>query len=133
MLGWVRYLKIIQWVNRRYDMRLIVLCPDEVYQTGIVCGRNTMAVNGECGHAELSLLLLRAVLRCPPGDTLKFDKACSWLSFREMASQALLFYPASEPGHPATQKAYRQRDSIVKRLGFTSLMRLKIFMAGFIR
>lgn len=34
LLGWWRYLKITQWVMHRYDIRLIVLCPDEVYRAG---------------------------------------------------------------------------------------------------
>lgn len=35
LLGWYRYLKTVLRVAGRYDVRLIVLCPEVVYRSGL--------------------------------------------------------------------------------------------------
>lgn len=132
LLGWWRYLKITQWVMHRYDIRLIVLCPDEVYQAGIVCGRNTVAVNGERSCIHLSRSLQQAVQRRLPEEILAPYRECVRLFFLERAVQALRIHPAGESDCPAARRAYYRREQMVLRLGFTSLMKLKVFMAGFV-
>lgn len=132
LLGWWRYLKITRWVMHRYDIRLIVLCPDEVYQAGIVCGRNTVAVNGERSCIHLSRPLQQAVQRRLPEEILAPYRECVRLFFLERAVQALRIHPAGESDCPAARRAYYRREQMVQRLGFTSLMKLKVFMAGFV-
>ncbi|PSY59137.1 hypothetical protein C7B18_28055, partial [Escherichia coli] len=89
LLGWWRYLKITQWVAYRYDIRLIVLCPDEVCRTDVVCGRNTVTVNGECSCIHLSRSLQQTVQRCLPDGMPESQWDCVKLSFLERASQTL--------------------------------------------
>ncbi len=132
LLGGWRYLRITQWVACRYDIRLVVLCPDEVYRSGIIYGSNIVVVNGVCGSIQLSLLLQQAVQRCLPG-TEKDVQVYMWSSFREKASLALSVNPASEPDKAAALKAYRRRWVMLQRLGFVSLIKLQVFMAGFFR
>ncbi len=127
LLGWWRYLKITQWVMHRYDIRLIVLCPDEVHRAGIVCGRNTAAVNGERSCIHLSRSLQQA-----PEEILAPYRECVRLFFLERAVQALRIHPAGESDRPAARKAYYRRNRMVQRLEFTSLLKLKVFMAGFV-
>lgn len=57
LLGWYRYLKTVPRVAGRYDVRLIVLCPEVVYRSGLVCGRNIVAVNGEDELVQLVQVL----------------------------------------------------------------------------
>ena len=134
LLGWWRYLKITQWVMHRYDIRLIVLCPDEVHRAKIVCGRNTQAVNGERSCIHLSRSLRQAVLCYLPEEIPELLlRDCRILSFPERASLALEIHPAREPDSLSARRAYYRRDLMVQRLGFTSLMKLKVFMAGFVR
>ncbi|MDQ9272990.1 hypothetical protein KJE05_24070 [Escherichia marmotae] len=132
LLGWWRYLKIISWVAHRYDIRLIVLCPDEVHRAGIVCGRNTVTVNGERSCIHLSQSLQQAVQRCLSEEILTPYRECVGLSFLERAVQALRIDPAGESDCPAARRAYYRREQMVQRLGFVSLMKLKVFMAGFV-
>lgn len=133
LLGWWRYLKIIQWIAYRYDIRLIVLCPDEVFRARIVCSKNTQAVNGECGCIHLSRSLQQAVQFCLPEVILAPYRKYVRLFFLERAVQALQIIPARESDCPAARRAYYRRDRIVQCLGFISLLKLKVFMAGFVR
>ncbi|PSY59127.1 hypothetical protein C7B18_28060, partial [Escherichia coli] len=89
LLGWWRYLKITQWVAYRYDIRLIVLCPDEVCRTDVVCGRNIVTVNGERSCIHLSRSLQQTVQRCLPDGMPESQWDCVKLSFLERASQTL--------------------------------------------
>ncbi|EAB3093705.1 hypothetical protein C6O39_21035 [Salmonella enterica] len=131
-LGWWRYLKITQWVMHRYDIQLIVLCPDEVHRAGIVCGRNTVVVNGERSCIHLSRSLQQAVQRRLPEAILAPYRECVRLFFLERAVQTLRIHPAGESDCPAARRAYYRRYRIVQRLGFISLLKLKVFMAGFV-
>ncbi|ERA31529.1 hypothetical protein H001_03166 [Escherichia coli UMEA 3955-1] len=132
LLGWWRYLKITQWVMHRYDIRLIVLCPDEVYRAGIVCGRNTVAVNGEGSCIHLSRSLQQAVQRCLPEEILASYRERIRQPFLERAVQTLRIHPAGESDCPVARRAYYRRYRIVQLLGFISLLKLKVFMAGFV-
>lgn len=132
LLGWWRYLKITQWMMHRYDIRLIVLCPAEVHRAGIVCGRNTVAVNGERSCIHLSRSLQQAVRRRLSEERLAPYREYIRQFFLERAVQALQIYPAGESDIPAARRAYYRREQMVQRLGFTSLLKLKIFMTGFV-
>ncbi len=132
LLGGWRYLKIIQWVMHRYDIRLIVLCPDEVHRAGIVCGRNTVAVNGERSCIHLSCSLQQAIKHRLPEEMLVSCREYIRLFFLERAVRALWIYPAGESDGPAARRAYYRRDRMVQGLGFTSLLKLKVLMAGFV-
>lgn len=132
LLGWWRYMKITQWVVHRYDIRLIVLCPAEVYQASIIYGRNTVAVNGERSCIYLSRSLQQAMQCYLQEEMPESHWNYRELSFLEIASLALLIYPAQEPDYSAARRAYQRRGRLVKYLGFTSLLKLKVFMAGFV-
>lgn len=132
LLGWWRYLKITQWVMQRYDIRLIVLCSDEVHRAGIVCGRNIVAVNGECSCIHLSRSLQQAVQRRLPEEILVPYRECVRAFFLERAVQVLRIHPAGESNCLVARRAYYRREQMVLRLGFASLMKLKVFMAGFV-
>lgn len=47
LLGWWRWLRLIQWLSARYGVWLIVLCPSAVYSMEIIRGKNIVPVNGE--------------------------------------------------------------------------------------
>lgn len=131
LLGWARYLKIIHWISHRYAVRMIILCPGEVYRTGIVCSQNTVVVNGEYQPAQLSLLLMQSVQYClQPESDWHGSQPCTCSLFWDRAFRALLISATAAPDRSAAKKAYRQRDLIVQRLAFTSLMKLKVVMAG---
>ncbi|WP_252322782.1 hypothetical protein [Escherichia coli] len=116
----------------RYDIQLIVLCPDEVHRAGIVCGRNTVVVNGERSCIHLFRSLQQAVQRRLPEAILAPYRECVRLFFLERAVQTLRIHPAGESDCPAARRAYYRRYRIVQRLGFISLLKLKVFMAGFV-
>ncbi|EFO1265983.1 hypothetical protein DXV24_23015 [Escherichia albertii] len=132
LLGWWRYMKITQWVVHRYDIRLIVLCPAEVYQASIIYGRNTVAVNGERSCIYLSRSLQQAMQCYLSEEMPELHRECRTLFFLEEASLALQILPARESDCPAARKEYYRRERLVQRLGFTSLMKLKVFMVGFV-
>lgn len=132
LMGWWRYLKITQWVMHRYDIRLIVLCPDEVYQTSIVYGRNTVVVNGALGCIHLSRSLQQAMQHYQMEESLTPYRECLGLFFLKRAVQALRILPDWKSDKPGARRAYYLRSMIIQRLGFTSLMKLRVFMAGFV-
>lgn len=132
LLGWWRYLKITQWVAYRYDIRLIVLCPDEVFRTDAVCGRNTVAVNGERSCIHLFRSLQQSVQRRLPEEILAPYRECVRGGFLERSVQTLRIHPAGESDSLAARREYYRRDRMVQRLGFTSLLKLKVFMANYI-
>lgn len=134
LLGWWRYLKITQWVMHRYDIRTIVLCPDDVYQTSIVYGRNTVVVNGALSCIHLSKSLQHAMQHCPMEESLTPYRECFGLFFlkRVVQAQALRILPDRKSDKPMIRRAYYRRSMIVQRLGFSSLMKLRVFMAGFV-
>ena len=83
LLGWCRYLKTARWIAGRYDIRLIVLCPEVVYRSGVVCGRNMVAVNGESELFQLIQALTQTVLN----NFQKGDNAYSALFDHGLASK----------------------------------------------
>lgn len=129
LLGWYRYLKTARWITGRYDIRLIVLCPDVVYRSGVVCGRNIVAVDGESELSQLAQLLTLTVLNnFQKGDKEDNQKAM-WPVFQEKVSEIMLISPSSEADITRARKAYRLRNVMVQHLGFSTLLQLKVFMA----
>ncbi|WP_240780270.1 hypothetical protein [Escherichia sp. E10V4] len=90
-------------------------------------------MKGERSCIHLSRSLQQAVQRRLPEEILTPYQECVRLFFLERAVQALQIYPAGESEYPAARRAYYRREQMVLRLGFTSLLKLKVFMAGFIR
>lgn len=133
LLGWGRYLEIILWVKHRYDIRLVVLCPKDVYRTMIICGRNTIAVNGEQGLSLLLQALLQAVQYGFPEYCQTFYWRHTMSSSLQMAFRALQMSPSVTTERSEVFKRYQRRRAIVQRLGFSSLLKLKIFMAGLVK
>lgn len=133
LLGWWRYLRVIHWLSFRYDIKLIVLCPDEVYRTGIVCGKGIISVNGTCGYFQLLLSLSRILQYCLSEILVDHVQSNTTLFFKEMVSQALLHSPASKKDRSVARREYHRREMLVHRLGFRSLLALKVFIAGYIR
>ncbi|WP_423256661.1 hypothetical protein [Escherichia coli] len=91
-----------------------------------------MAVNGERRCIQLSRSLQQAVPRRLPEEILAPYREGVRGFFLERAVQALRIHPAGESDCPAARRAYYRREQMVLRLGFTSLMKLKVFMAGFV-
>ncbi|MCZ8880679.1 hypothetical protein PS051_25210 (plasmid) [Escherichia albertii] len=79
----------------------------------------------------MSRSLQQAVQRRLPEEILAPYRECVSF-FLERAVQALRIHPAGESDCPAARRAYYRREQMVLRLGFTSLMKLKVFMAGFV-
>lgn len=130
LLGWYRYLKIVQWMAGRYDVQMIVLCPEVVYRSGVVRGRNVVAVNGESGIFLLAQVLTQSVQNFfQKGDEKDCQKDISSFSLKKV-SETFLISPSSESDITRARKAYNQRSVMLQHLGFTSLLKLKVFMAG---
>lgn len=127
LLGWCRYLKTVQWVAGRYDVRLIVLCPDVVYQSGVVSGRNMMAVNGERELFQLVQELTQTILNNYQKGDKEYNR--EWSVFLEKVSEIMLISPSSETNVTLARRAYRLRNLMVQHVGFSSLLKLKVFMA----
>ncbi|WP_252105502.1 hypothetical protein [Escherichia coli] len=129
LLGWYRYLKTVLRVTGRYDVRLIVLCPEVVYRSGLVCGINIVAVNGEDELVQLVQVLTQTELNnFQKGDNEDNQKVI-WSVFLEKASEILLTSPSSETDVTRARRAYSQRSLMLQYLGFSSLLKLKVFMA----
>ncbi len=129
LLGWYRYLKTVFRVAGRYDVRLIVLCPEVVYRSGLVCGRNMVAVNGESGLFQLIQVLTQTVLNNFQKGDKEDNQKVMWPVFLEKASEILLISPSSETDVTGARRAYSQRSLMLQYLGFSSLLKLKVFMA----
>lgn len=130
LLGWCRYLKTIRWVAGRYDVRLIVLCPEVVYRSGVVNGRNMVAVNGENKLFRLVQVVTQTVLNHFQKGDKEGNQKAMWSVFLEQASEIMLISPSSETGVTQARRAYHVRNLMVQHLGFPSLLKLKVFMAG---
>lgn len=129
LLGWCRYLKTARWVAGRYNVRLIVLCPEVVYRSGVICGRNMVAVNGESELFQLVRVLTQTVQNYfEKGGEADSQKDMGSV-FLEKASETLLISPSSETDVTRARKAYSQRSLMLQHLGFPSLLKLKVFMA----
>lgn len=129
LLGWCRYLKTVRWVAGRYDIRLIVLCPEVVYRSGVVCGRNIVAVNGESELFQLVQVLTQTVLNNFQKGYKEDNQKAIWSVFLEKVSEIMLISPSSETNVTQARKAYRLRNLMIQYLGFSSLLQLKVFMA----
>ena len=132
LLGWYRYLKVARWITGRYDIRLIVLCPDVVYRSGVVCGRNMVAMDGESELSLLAQLLTLTVLNNFQKGYKEDNQKAMWPVFQEKVSEIMLISPSSETDITRARRAYSQRSSMLQCLGFPSLLKLKVFMAGFV-
>lgn len=101
-LGWWRYLKITQWVAYRYDIQLIVMCPDEVHWVGISWYYMWQKYSGSerrtlllcCIH--LSRSLQQAVQCGLSEEILALYRECIRQFFLEKAVQTLRIHPAGE-------------------------------------
>ena len=129
LLGWYRYLKTVLRVAGRYDVRLIVLCPEVVYRSGLVCGRNMVAVSGEDELVQLVQVLTQTVLNNFQKEYKEGNQKATWPVFLEKASEILLISPSSETDVTGARRAYSQRSLMLQYLGFSSLLKLKVFMA----
>ncbi|MCZ9118110.1 hypothetical protein OM304_24155 [Escherichia albertii] len=89
-------------------------------------------MNGERSCIHLSRSLQQAVQRRLPEEILAPYRECVRGGVLERAVQALRIHPAGGADCPAARRAYYRREQMVLRLGFTSLMKLKVFMAGFV-
>ena len=130
LLGWWRYLKLTQWVANRYDVQLIIICSENVYCSGVIRGRNMVAINGERELFQLTLELLPIVQNFSRKGGKEHHQKYMWSVFQEKASQALSISPSSETDVIRARKAYSQRSLMLQHLGFATLLKLRVFMAG---
>lgn len=132
LLGWWRWLRLIQWLSARYSVCLIVLCPSVVYSMEILHGKNIVPVNGEQGKKELCYRLCSVICgsryegvegrRGWNGDIYRF-----WWG----ASRCLLENPLSGQDRNSVRRAYHRRAGLLQGCGTPSLHVLRVFMAGF--
>ncbi|MEC9534026.1 hypothetical protein RCT15_18720 [Escherichia marmotae] len=80
----------------------------------------------------MSRSLQQAVQRRLPEEILVPYRECVRAFFLERAVQVLRIHPAGESNCLVARRAYYRREQMVLRLGFASLMKLKVFMAGFV-
>ncbi len=89
-----------------------------------------VAVNGESELFQLIQVLTQTVLNNFQKGDKEDNQNVMWPVFLEKASEILLISPSSETDVTRAQRAYRQRNLMVQHLGFPSLLKLKVFMAG---
>ncbi|EGI6182050.1 hypothetical protein VW37_004536 [Salmonella enterica subsp. houtenae serovar 51:z4,z23:-] len=61
LVGWWRYLRLIQWLEKYYEINLIVLCPARIFLMNIFCGENVIWLNGEASLISVSGFLYCAL------------------------------------------------------------------------
>lgn len=129
LLGWWQYLKLTGWLSRRYDIRLVVLCPEMVYRSGVVRGRNIETVNGERAVSLLTEDIRRALQQNVWRRAGK--KSCNMSAdFWDLAVCCLQLKPSEEMTLQQLRREYQRRNLLLQETGFETLLCLKVFMAG---
>ena len=137
LLGWWRYLRIMDWLVWRYEgVRFIVLCPAVVYDSGVTDAENMLSVNGSVDLMLLSESLLRCFRKGGPVVGASGTAWCAglrrgWLGFRRMASWCLQMRPAELEEMIQLRREYRLRAQLLRETGFHTLLALEVFMAGY--
>ncbi len=132
LLGWWRWLRLIQWLSARYSVCLIVLCPSVVYSMKILHGKNIVPVNGEQGKKGLCDRLCSVLCRLRNERVNgKQGRNEGIYRFWRGASRCLLENPLSEQERNLVRKAYHRRAGLLLGCGLGSLHVLRVFMAGF--
>lgn len=127
-IGWWRYLRLIQWLNNRYEINLIVLCPLQIFLMGIFCGENVVWLNGNAALASLSASL-KFALKEKNRDTIR-KNGNGINEFWRYAFMCLQEKPSDEIKMNLSKKAYHRRLSLLRRMNFNSMHALRIFMSG---
>ncbi len=127
-IGWWRYLRLIQWLNNRYDIKLIVLCPVQMLFMKVFCGENVVWLNGNTSLAFLSDSL-GYVLKEKNRDMIK-NAGKDINEFWHYAFMCLREEPSAEVKAGSSKKAYYRRLSWLRRLNFNSMHSLRVFMSG---
>lgn len=130
LLGWWQYLKLAGWLSRRYDIRLLVLCPEIVYRSGVVGGRNIEPVNGERAVPLLTEDIGRTLRQNVWRRAGKKSNSIS-ADFWNLAVCCLQLKPSDETTLQQLRREYQRRNLLLQETGFETLLCLRIFMAGY--
>ena len=128
LTGWWRYLRLIQWLERRHDIRFIVLCPARIFSVKMPGGKNVIWSDGEASQASVSAHLCSALNAGMINDT--HDTGEDIDAFWAYSLMCLRETPSAEPGAGLIRKAYRRRLALLQRLNLRSVHFLRIFMSG---
>ncbi len=91
-----------------------------------------VAMDGESELSLLAQLLTLTVLNNFQKGYKEDNQKAMWPVFQEKVSEIMLISPSSETDITRARRAYSQRSSMLQCLGFPSLLKLKVFMAGFV-
>ena len=121
-------MRLIQWLKKRYEIKLIVLCPAHIYSLRLLSGDNVIWLNGELSRDSVSEFLCCAlkvenkrIIR-NTGERIN--------EFWKYALMCLQEKPSAEVRISLSKKAYRRRLSLLRRLNFSSIHSLRVFMSG---
>lgn len=127
-IGWWRYLRLIQWLKKRYEIKLIVLCPAQIYSIRLLSGDKVIWLNGEISLASISEHLSCA-RKVENNGIIRNTGECI-NEFWKYALMCLQEKPSAEVRISLSKKAYRRRLSLLRRLNFSSIHSLRVFMSG---
>ncbi|EAX7734110.1 hypothetical protein AIX81_21475 [Salmonella enterica] len=128
LIGWWRYLRLIQWLEKRYEIKLIVLCPARIFSMSIICGDNVIWLNGDESLISVSEFLYCA-LKEGKKDIIK-NSGENISKFFWGGLMCLREHPSDEEEKCLTRKAYHRRRSLLRRLNLNSMHFLQVFMSG---
>lgn len=122
LIGWWRYLRIIKWLESRYEIKLIVLCPEIIYSMNIFCGKKVTFLNIESFSDSVLNFLWYA-----PEEEYK-EK---WIDrFWLYAVMCLREDPSVEVKGNLAKRAYHRRCILLRKLNLSSIHLLRVFMSG---
>ncbi|HBC6071614.1 TPA: hypothetical protein KEW16_002098 [Escherichia coli] len=122
LIGWWRYLRLIQWLEKAFGLNLIVLCPEKVCTMNLFCGGKVTFLNMNSFSASVPEVLLCARKKEP--EIRNTDR------FWFYAFMCLREEPSVEVNDNPKRRAYYRRHFLLRKLNFSSIHLLRVFMSG---
>ena len=126
--GWWRYLRLIHWLRNRYEIKLVVLCPEQIFLMNLFCGERIVWLNGEASLASVSKCLCCALKSKNKGIIENSEENIN--DFWKSATTCLREVPSMEMNINSSKKSYVRRLSLLRKLNFDSMHSLRVFMSG---
>ncbi|HBJ0986193.1 TPA: hypothetical protein LAP77_003061 [Escherichia coli] len=122
LIGWWRYLRLIQWFDKTFGLNLIVLCPEKVCSMNLFCGGKVAFLSMNSFSASVPEVLLCARKKEP--EIRNTDR------FWFYAFMCLREEPSVEVKGSSKRRAYYRRQFLLRKLNLSSIHLLRIFMSG---
>jgi len=126
--GWWRYLRLIHWLRDRYEIKLVVLCPERIFLMNFLCGERVVWLNGEASLtsvAECLCCALKSKSKCIIKNSEK-----NVHDFWKSAFMCLREASSVEKSVNLSRRTYARRFSLLRKLNFDSIHSFRVFMSG---